>query len=411
VQVRRVISVLPEGVLGAVAGYLSLLTAGAWRAVVSGRTRTPLGAECRHRFGVLIPAHDEERLIGATLKSLAEVDYPEELMSVHVVADNCTDGTVDVVRAHGFEAHPHDDPDHAGKGPALEWLRARLSARGEVYDAFVFIDADTIVDSQFLRVADAHLSRGAAVIQSYYAASDPGSSPAIAFRAAALAARHYLRPLGRTQLGGSAGLYGNGMVFRAELLRRHRWSGHLTEDLELQLLLLLDGTKVTFAPDAVVEAEMPATTGAAGTQNERWERGRLDLARRFVPELGRRAVRGGPAGRVAYADAAVDLLIPPFSVVAAGTTAVTVFSVAMAIWRPARGGRRAAAALAIAGAQAVYVLSALRMTGAPRSVYRSLLKAPRFVAWKLALWLKVMRRDRGVEWVRTARNEDGQQWN
>jgi hypothetical protein len=98
---------------------------------------------------------------------------------------------------------------------------------------------------------------------------------------------------------------------------------------------------------------------------------------------------------VAYADAAVDQLLPPFSVVAAGTLAWTLLAVVR---------RRAGVALAMTAAHGVYVLSALRLTGAPRSAYRALLGAPRFVAWKVALWLKTLLRRDDVAWVRTARN-------
>ena len=64
------------------------------------------------------------------------------------------------------------------------------------------------------------------------------------------------------------------MVFAADVVRATPVvSDHLTEDIELQLELLLDGEKVAFAPDAVVEAEMPTTLEAASqTQHERWER-------------------------------------------------------------------------------------------------------------------------------------------
>ena len=89
------------------------------------------------------------------MKSLAGSTTPKRWSRVHVVADNCTDGTADVGRAAptGVEVHEHDDPNDAGKGPALQWLLARLTAaRDEAYDAVVFIDADTIVDPQFLRV-------------------------------------------------------------------------------------------------------------------------------------------------------------------------------------------------------------------------------------------------------------------
>lgn len=400
---------LPGRALVVMIGYLTVLTAAARRAVKEGATRTPLTASPSRHFVVLIPAHNEEQLIGLTLKSLAEVDYPSELFAVHVVADNCTDATSTIARMLGAEAHERDEPDDPGKGPALEWLMERLQERGDKYDAVVFVDADTTVSPNFLRVADAALARGATVVQTYYAVRDPAASPAIAFRAAALAARNYLRPLGRNRIGGTAGLYGNGMVFTAECMRTRRWSNHLTEDTELQLDLLLDGTRVVFAADAVVEAEMPATLDAAQTQHERWERGRLELARRYVPRLARRVVKGGPAGRVAYADAAVDQLVPPFSVLVAGTVAYGAVAAGRAVLHPSAASRRA---LAVAGAltagQTVYVLSALRMVDAPPTVYRSLLGAPRMVVWKVGLWLRVLARRRGVTWVRTARNPSGE---
>src|SRR5205823_13036076 len=54
-----------------------------------------------HSFAVLIPAHDEETTLPATLRSLAVLDYPPALARVRVVADNCTDGTAAVARAAG----------------------------------------------------------------------------------------------------------------------------------------------------------------------------------------------------------------------------------------------------------------------------------------------------------------------
>jgi hypothetical protein len=303
--------------------------------------------------------------------------------------------------------HEHDDPYPAGKGPALQRLLHRLSLQRELGDAVVFIDADTTVSRDFLRIVDAHLAAGAAVVQAQYAVRDPEQAPAIAFRSAALAARHYLRPLGRAWLGGSAGLYGNGMVFRTEVLDGRRWSDHLTEDIELHLELLLDGTRVAFAADAVIEAEMPATLEASRTQHQRWERGRVDIARRFVPRLARKAVSGGPAGRLAYADAAAEQLIPPFSVLVLATGAVAAAAVARAWLSPSPRARRGVLfAGGLAAAQTAYLLSALHMVDAPASVYRSLLRSPRFVVWKVRLWLEVLTRRRDVRWVRTTRNPE-----
>ena len=245
---------------------------------------------------------------------------------MHVVADNCTDATADIVRRVGADAvvpvevHEHDDPDNRGKGPALHWLMDRLRDRGDEHDAIVYVDADTTADPQFLRVADRHLAAGHEVIQGHNAVRDPDENAVVAFRAAALAARTYLRPLGRTAIGGSAGLYGNGMVLRTDVMADRKWSDHLVEDIELGLDLVLEGRLATFAPDARVESEMPNTLEASQSQHERWERGRLEMAKAYVPELLARTVAGGPAGRIAYLDAALDQGVPPLSVVTASST-------------------------------------------------------------------------------------------
>jgi hypothetical protein len=245
------------------------------------------------------------------------------------------------------------------------------------------------------------------VVQAHYAVRDAGASAATGFRAAALAVRHYVRPLGRTHLGGSTGLFGNGMVFAADVLRRRTFSSHLTEDIEFALELMLEGTRVAFAPDAVVEAEMPTTLEASRTQHERWERGRVEMARHFVPPLARQAVRGGPAGRFAYADAAADQILPPFSLVVLATGAAAALATLAAVVTPGRRSRRGLAAGAAAVAvQSGYVLSGLKMVDAPPAVYRSLASAPRLVLWKAGLWLRILRRPDEVAWVRTTRNED-----
>src|SRR6476469_143600 len=46
------------------------------------------------RFAILIPAHEEELVIGQLLESVNELHYPRELFEVHVVADHCSDRTV-----------------------------------------------------------------------------------------------------------------------------------------------------------------------------------------------------------------------------------------------------------------------------------------------------------------------------
>ena len=78
-------------------------------------------------------------------------------------------------------------------------------------------------------------------------------------------------------------------------------------------LLLEDGIRVRYVPSARLEAEMPDTVAAATGQNQRWERGRAELTKRYPSRLARHALVGGRAPRTAYGDALVDLLVPPLS--------------------------------------------------------------------------------------------------
>jgi 1,2-diacylglycerol 3-beta-glucosyltransferase len=398
----RTAAVVARAALLSIAGYLGVLTIAAVRAAGQDKGRANRENVPRHRFVVLIPAHDEERLIGSTLASLERLDYPADLVRVHVVADNCTDGTADIVRSSSAELHERHNVENPGKGPALQWLIAQLDARGDLGDAVVIVDADTAVDPSFITVVDQALVEGAQVVQGHYAVRE-GASDIIAFRAAAMASRTFLRPLGRTAIGGSAGLHGNGMAFRSTLIAGREWSDHLTEDVELHLELLLDGITVAFAPNARIEAEMPDSLQASRSQHERWERGRLELARRYVPTLVGRAVVGGPSGRVAYADAAMDQLVPPLSVVAAATGAWSAVAALRSVAGTPRTGDLVIAA-ATASTIVGHVLVALRLTGAPPSTYRGLLQTPRMVGWKLGLWLRVLLGRRSVAWTRTSRN-------
>ena len=382
-----------EAALALIVGYLLFLTGAALLAPQRTRER---GQAPTHRFAVLIPAHNEERLLPSLLKNLGQLEYPAGLRQVHVVADNCTDRTAELARQGGATVHERFDAELRGKGYALEWLLARLQAQQPDYDAIVILDSDSIVSANFLAVMDAGLARGEQAIQAYYAVRDPAGSWSASLRSVALAALHFLRPLARSVVGGSAGLKGNGMVFSAEIIRNYRWSASLTEDIEYHMTLILDGRRVTFAPDAVVWAEMPSTLASSQTQNVRWERGRQEMVRDYVPKLLRAAVT---RRSFLLLDAAIEQIIPPFSIVAALSLACLL--AAALLGHPLALGL----ALLLVIGQALYTLAGLALARVPRRVYQALLYAPIFMAWKVWLYLRVTLGLDRKGWVRTARND------
>lgn len=382
-----------EGLLACAVGYLLFLTVAAWFA--TRQTKLPPQPP-EHRFAILIPAHNEERLLPSLLENLHQLDYPRELYTIHVVADNCADRTAEVARLGGAVVHERFDTTQLGKGYALEWLIERLWARSEAFDAILILDSDSIISQNFLSVMAARLASGEEAIQAYYAVRDPAGSWNASLRAIALAALHFLRPLARSVLGASTGLKGNGMVFAADIIKQYRWPASLTEDIEYHMSLILDGRRVTFAPDAVVWAEMPSSLAAAQTQNVRWERGRQEMVRNYVPRLLKAAV---VRRSFLLFDAAVEQLIPPFSIVAGATVICLLLAGLLqdriGLW----------VALALLAGQALYTLAALFLSRLPARVYQALLYVPVFIGWKVWLYLRVLVGLDRKGWVRTARND------
>lgn len=409
----QILLLLVQMFLAGLIGYLLLLTAVAWRA---SRQTAPRPDEPTTHFLILVPAHNEEQLLPETLRNLNQLDYPRALYAVHVVADNCIDRTAELARRGGAIVHERTNELQRGKGYALQWLLQRLWQADESHDAALILDADSIISSNFLRVMDARLARGERVIQSYYAVRDPDRSWSVSLRYVALAVLHYLRPLGRMVLGGSTGLKGNGMVFVADVLKRHEWSASITEDIEFHMALVLAGERVMFAPDAVVEAEMPQTLFGSDTQNTRWEQGRLQMARHYVPILLRRswmALKGGEYGR-AYLlfDTVMEHVIPPFSILAGLTGlclvgALTLFGLMRNVSGIGNNLGIINLALALFNilGQLIYVFYGLHLVRAPKKIYTTLLYAPAFMIWKIWLYVRILLGRNKQGWVRTARNE------
>jgi hypothetical protein len=385
-----------QGALALATAYLLALLLAARDAVRHPHPQPPAPAAAeRLRLVVLVPAHDEEAGIGATLESLAACEYPQASRKTVVVADNCTDRTAEVARAAGAEVWERHDPDRRGKGFAVAWALERLLAPPAEVDAVVFVDADCTVSANLLDAVDRHLGAGAEALQVDYLASNPEASATSALRFAAFALADTVRFHGKERLGLSCGLVGTGMAFTAATLRESPWTTTgLVEDGEFHMRLVLAGVRTEFVPEAWVSQAVPTTMSASSEQQARWEKGRLDLARAWAPRLiGAGIARRDPV----RLHAGLESLVPPQSVIALGGLAGLALG--------ALGGRRHLRALALLtlGGQACFVLGGLRLVRAPAAVYRALLSAPLLIANKLALYAQLLIGRGPSGWVRTER--------
>lgn len=377
--------------LGAATAYLLVLLIAASRArpgaVACAERQEP------HRFLVLVPAHNEECVLQATLQSLAQLEYPKTVISIVVIADNCTDDTEKVARAAGARVIVRTEPSRRGKGQALAWALRRLEAEATDFDAVLFVDADCEPSPNLLDAFDACLNGGARAAQAAYLVGNPGESWPSALRWAAFALMNLVGPLGKSVLGLSCGIFGTGFVLKREVLERVPWEAYsLAEDQEYHLRLVAAGERVAFVPEATVLSPMPTSLAASREQNLRWEAGRWHLLRTWTPALLGEGVRRQDMERL---HAGLEPLVPPQSLLLVANGAIFAAAVLLHA-RVARG-----LAFANIVGQAVYVLGGLRIARAPRPVYEAIGRAPLLVLWKLGLQLRILRGRGPSRWIGT----------
>ncbi len=370
-----------QSVLVLSTGYLLALLAGARQASRKPSLASYPGA--RTRFAVLIPAHDEEQGIDATLASIAACDYPPDRRHVIVIADNCSDRTATRARQAGVEVWERTDPTKRDKGAAVMWAGERLTSTRSEFDAVVMLDADCLVSKNMLAAMDAAFHSGAQAAQVSYLVGNPEESHASALRFAAFTLMATVRPLGKQAFGLSCGLFGTGMAFTMEQLRREPWRATgFGEDFEYHLRIVDGGGRVEFLPTAWVKSAMPTSFAVSAEQQARWEKGKLVVIRRWGARLMLSGLRQRDFVRM---HAGLEQLVPPQSLIAAGTLGSVLAGLLL------RSRRLLGWSLATLAAQSLLVVGGLRLVRAPASAYRGLLAAPMLIWGKIVLYVRMLR--------------------
>ncbi len=400
-QIGRWVLLGLEIILGLPILYLTILSISAlWRASRRRRQSKMLVSQTSlARFAILIPAHDEVPVLDKLLKSLAELDYPRDQFTAYVIADNCTDGTADLARSNGLvEVYERFDKEKRGKGFALSWMWQQLEIEQKVYDAYVVLDADSVVDAAFLQALNGGFQQGALALQAQNNVLNVSDSPSTALRWLALTLMNHVRPLGRNGLGGSSTLTGNGMCLTHKLLQEHPWQAFSqTEDYQYYLNLIQQGGRVSYIPEAVVLSEMPLTFSQMRTQDIRWEASEGSMVNwRRAWKLFKSGLKHRDFVRF---EAIAELLTPTLSSLLCCCFLLLLAS--LALWSfPAL-----LVALLLCAGFAFYISTAFLLLRPPHTMLLALLSAPRFVFWKVWVLLVVRRSKKSQGgWVRTSRN-------
>lgn len=282
-------------------------------------------AKRMYRYAVLIPARNEEKVIPHLIASLKGQSYPEELIDIFVIADNCTDNTAGVSRDAGaYRVIERFDDVKKGKGYALDYALNLIKDEypDNNYEGYFVFDADNLLDENFIAEMNKMFSSGHRILTSYRNTKNYGTS-----WVSAGGSLWYLRESRflnhpRTLMNTSCAISGTGFLIHHEILDKiGGWKFFLlTEDIEFSLQQVLDGEIIGYCDKAVLYDEQPVKFTQSWRQRMRWTKGSMQVTKKFFFKM----VKGIFTGKgFACFDLAVSTMIPLMLTIVSGFAIAT----------------------------------------------------------------------------------------
>ena len=246
----------------------------------------PLKVNKKHRFMAIIPAHNEEAVVGNLIESLKNQNYDKDLYDIYVIADNCTDNTAKVAKEAGAIVYKRFDETKKTKGYALDWFLKQKIEENAPYDAFFIFDADNIVHPDFIKNMNKKLCQGEDVVQGYRDIKNPTDSWITAGYALFYWSMHRFYHLARYNLGLSPLLNGTGFMVKFDVVKPQGWDTvTLTEDIEFSLKRIIKGKRLGWATDAICYDEQPVGFKQSWSQRSRWTVGHIQCIKEYTKQL------------------------------------------------------------------------------------------------------------------------------
>lgn len=257
------------------------------------------------KMAVLIPSYKEDTVIIEVAKSALKQNYQSERFDIVVIADSLKQTTIAKLKMLpillievSFE--------ESTKAKALNTAMANLK---ESYDYAIVLDADNLMEPNFLvKMNNAFLS-GYQIVQGHRKAKNVNTSFAILDAASEEINNHIFRR-GHRALGLSSGLIGSGMGFDFQLFKSMMQTVNAVGgfDKELEFKFAEKRIPIEYLQDAVVLDEKIQKSSDFSNQRRRW------LATQFV-YLNRYFKQGCLElffkGNINFFDKVWQMIVPP----------------------------------------------------------------------------------------------------
>ena len=232
----------------------------------------------KNKFAVLIPARNEEQVVGSLIHSLKNQDYPEDLYDIFVIPNNCSDNTKNVSLDAGAKVLNCKVPVKS-KGDVLRYIFKKLKKNKDI-DAYIIFDADNIVDKNFLKRMNDTLCEGYEVAQGNRDSKNPHDS----WTSSSLYLYYWILNLfynkARMNMHASSTINGTGFMIKKSVIDEDGFDTYsFTEDLEFSARCIIKGRKIAYVEDAITYDEQAIKYKISVIQRKRWTVGNVQCLR------------------------------------------------------------------------------------------------------------------------------------
>lgn len=236
-------------------------------------------AEKKLKYGLIIPARNEEKVVGNLIKSIQQNKYPQEKLHIFVIAHNCTDRTAEIARELGATVYEYNNPNECTMGYAFRYLFDQINKDygTQNYDGFFLFNADNVLSTNYFeKMNDAFVAcNKECIITSYRNSKNFGSNLMSGLYGLYFITGCRFEMRGRTILNCSTRVAGTGYVINSKLVKDGWKYVTLTEDWEFSADQIISGNKIKYCNDAEFFDEQPTSFKVMWRQRLRWSRGHL----------------------------------------------------------------------------------------------------------------------------------------
>jgi len=247
---------------------------------------TPHGLVYRPTLSVLIPAHNEEKVIGRILQRTTELTYPKDKLEIIVINDGSTDRTGEIIDEIARENENikvvHRNMNTGGKGKPAALNEGLKHATGEIVFCF---DADYYPQRDiFEKMAAFFIDPEVGGVQGRISVLNEPESLVTRLVALERIGGYRVDQLARDDLQLVPQLGGTVVGVRRSLIEYlGGWDANvLAEDTDLTFRIYLAGYKVRYVNEAECYEEAVEDWRSYWHQRSRWAKGHMQCAFRHL---------------------------------------------------------------------------------------------------------------------------------